>query len=349
MDPARDPRPRPGSALSRRRREQKPATAFRERLRAIFRPPRTLRPTRAGWVFFALILGVGLAALNTGNNLMYMVLSLLLSFLVLSGVLSESALRGIHVRRRIPGELFAEQTSHVVVEIHNDQKRVPAFAIVIEDLVGESVHRAVPGGRAFALRVDPGATETRSYGLKPEHRGPLAFAGFRVATRFPFGLFSKAMLIEDAQETVVYPAIDLLETALVQGAVPRSGEAHGGQGGGSPESAGLRGYSPGDPYRRIHWRATLRRGQLLVRDQEHERHAEHTVRLRTKSARPGDAFESAVRRAASDIVAHLRAGFRVGLHTDDVSFDPGEDLAHRRALLLALATVEAGRPEAEAL
>jgi len=314
----------------------------------MLRPPRTLRPTRAGWVFFALILGVGLAALNTGNNLMYMVLSLLLSFLVLSGVLSESALRGIRVRRRLPGELFAERTSHVVVEIHNDQARVPAFAIVVEDLTGEGVGSALPCGRAFALRIDPGATETRSYGLTPDARGRLAFAGYRVATRFPFGLFSKAMLIEDAQETVVYPAIDPVETAEAEGRVPRSGEAHGGQGGGSPESAGLRGFSPGDPYRRIHWRATLRRGQLLVRDQEHERHAEHTVCLRSADARPGAAFEAAVRRAASDVVAHLRAGFRVGLVTDGTSFAPAEDLSHRRAMLMALATVEAGGSHSEA-
>ena len=83
------------------------------------RPPRTLRPTRAGWIFFALTLGVGFAALNTGNNLMYMVLSLLLSFLVLSGVLSESALRGIQVRRLLPAELVAEREAIVGVEVSN--------------------------------------------------------------------------------------------------------------------------------------------------------------------------------------------------------------------------------------
>ena len=53
-----------------------------------------LRPTRAGWLFFVIIFGVGFAALNTGNNLLYLVLALMLSFLVLSGLLSESALRG---------------------------------------------------------------------------------------------------------------------------------------------------------------------------------------------------------------------------------------------------------------
>ncbi|HEX9618723.1 MAG TPA: hypothetical protein VF989_01230, partial [Polyangiaceae bacterium] len=91
MDRARDSRARTRPALTLR-------------LRRFFRPPRTLRPTRAGWSFFALTFGVGFAALNTGNNLLYLVLSLMLSFLVLSGVLSESALRGIGLRRRIPSD-----------------------------------------------------------------------------------------------------------------------------------------------------------------------------------------------------------------------------------------------------
>ena len=137
MDPARDPGSRDRSALgAHRRKTYRPPGELRRRLRAILRPPRTLRPPRAGWVFFALVLGVGLAALNTGNNLMYMVLALLLSFLVLSGVLSESALRGIQVRRRPPGDLYAERSTHVAIEIRNEQKRVPAFAIIFWDEPG---------------------------------------------------------------------------------------------------------------------------------------------------------------------------------------------------------------------
>ena len=243
------------------------------------------------------------------------------------------------MRRRPPGDLFAERTTHLAVEIRNEQKRVPAFAIVVEDLIGSSVHAAVPGGRAFALRIDAGESEVRSYGLTPEKRGPIQFAGFRVATRFPFGLFSKAMIIEDPRESLVFPAVDPVPTLAKGGGVQRAGESHGGQGGGSPESAGLRAFAAGDSYRRIHWRASLRRDQLLVRDQEHERHARHTVRLATARFRPGEAFEAEVRRAASEVVAHLRAGFQVGLATDSKRIEPGEGTAHRRALLTALALV----------
>ena len=71
MPAARDPGPDQRSAVARRRPLRR---AFSGALRWL-RPPRQLRPTRAGWSFFALTFGVGFAALNTGNNLLYLVLS----------------------------------------------------------------------------------------------------------------------------------------------------------------------------------------------------------------------------------------------------------------------------------
>ena len=329
---------------ARRRRAPRAQSVLSRRVARWLRPPRTLRPTLAGWVFFGLTLGVGLAALNTGNNLMYMVLSLLLSFLVLSGVLSESALRGIQVRRLLPSELVAEQEAIVGVEVKNQQDRVPAFAVVVEDVIRVGTLQR-PAGRAFALRVAPRGAELRSYRFVPPQRGGLAFVGFRVATRFPFGLFSKALWIEAPREALVFPALDPLLAAQGRQGSLRRGETHGGNAGQSPESAGLRSYAPGDPFRRVHWRATLRRGALLVRDQEQERVAEQVVRLRTRGVTAGPGFEASVRRAASEVAASLRAGLRVGLRTDANTLATGDGAPQRRRLLAFLATVA---PEAEA-
>jgi uncharacterized protein (DUF58 family) len=293
-----------------------------------------LRPTRAGWLFFAITLGVGFAAMNTGNNLLYMVLSLLLAFLVLSGVLSESALRGLSVRRRLPRELFAGAPAPVGIEIHNAQRRVPSFAIVVEDLLAGGS----PAGRVFALRVGPGGTVTRSYALTPAARGELAFRGFRVATRFPFGLFSKAMRLDVPGAALVYPAIAPAPLAReTQGR--ETGESAVGTRGESASAASLRAFAPGDSHRRVHWRASWRRGQLLVREREGQQRSQHVVTLRTRGATPGEAFERAVRRAASDAVAHLAAGWRVGLRTDATRVPPAEGPAHRRRLLGLLARV----------
>ena len=74
---------------------------------ALMRPPRRLRFTREGKVFIGITFGVGFAAVNTGNNLLYLVLGLLLSLVILSGVLSEIALRGLEFRRRLPRRAYA--------------------------------------------------------------------------------------------------------------------------------------------------------------------------------------------------------------------------------------------------
>ena len=331
MDPARDSRTRTRPALS-------------ERLRRLLRPPRTLRPTRAGWSFFALTFGVGFAALNTGNNLLYLVLSLMLSFLVLSGVLSESALRGIALRRRVPRELYDGGTHRVALEISNLQQRVPAFALVVEDRVRERGGALRPAGRAFALRIGPGATEHRTYRFRPAQRGPFEFTGFRVSTRFPFGLFAKAMEIDAPEAALAYPSLEVVPAPDGFGSARESGEQVLGPRGAGSDVGGLRGFASGDPVRRIHWRATLRQRALLVREVESEHDAEVELRLRTAAVEPGEEFERRVRWVASEAVSLLDAGLSVALRTDHAQVLPGRGERQRAVLLAFLARVEPGPP-----
>jgi uncharacterized protein (DUF58 family) len=320
-------------------------------IRRWLRPPRTLQPTRAGWLFFGLTLGVGFAALNTGNNLLYLVFSFLLGFLVLSGVLSEAALRRIEVRRRLPREIFAESPVPVGLEVANEQRMISSYAIVVEDLAGEDVHDAVSLGRVFMLRLGPGAHQQRAYLLSAPARGPLRLAGYRVSTRFPFGLFAKALLVEDPAETLVYPAIDRVRPVLLASPGRSLGEARSRARGRGTEAAGLRAFETGDSARSVHWRASARRGELMVRDREREERPELEVRVRTRGREPGPAFEESVRLAASEVVAHLDEGYRVGLASDSERMAPADGPRHRARLLTWLARAEpetGGRAESTA-
>ena len=305
------------SRSERRPRERGPtggaaarARAPRRRVRRWLRPPRTLRPTRAGWVFFAFTLGVGMAALNTGNNLMYMVLSLLLSFLVLSGVMSESALRGIQVRRVLPPELVAEQEAIVGIEVANQQRRMPSFAVVVEDVIraGDRTRRpraapsrcawrrARPRCAATALR-QPYAARSSSWGSASRRASPSVCSRRRSGSR------------RRAKRSSSPPSTRCARPAPERRAAARRLARRAGRP--EPGVRRLRGYAPGDALRRVHWRASLRRGALLVREQEQECTGETVVRLRTAGCAAGAAFEEAVRRAASDVAANLRSGLRV--------------------------------------
>lgn len=315
---------------------------WRHALRSIRRwlePPRRLRPTRAGWWFFVITFGVGFAALNTGNNLLYLVLALMLAFLVLSGVLSEAVLRGIAVERCLPAELYAGASCAVGLCIRNTQRRVPAFAVAVEDRLREPGGRPRRGGGVFALRVGAGETLQRVYRFRPERRGSLEFLEFRVVTRFPFGLFSKSLTLRAPACSLVFPELEPVSIPPDFGAARERGEGLSGARGAGALAEGLRGYERGDPHRRIHWPVSLRRGELLVRELEDERRPEVEVRLRTDVA-AGQAFERAVSWAASEIAALLDSGTRVALQTTTTRLAAGGGPHQRGRLLAFLACVE---------
>jgi len=327
--------------VDRPRNSRSPARSpLRARLARWLRPPRALRPTRAGWLFFAITLGVGFAALNTGNNLMYLVLSLMLGFLLLSGVLSESSLRGIRVRRRLPRELYANSENKIVLEISNNQRRVAAFAVVVEDRRATPERDITNQPRAFALRVGAGETQRRTYGFRPDRRGRIEFKEFRVFTRFPFGLFSKSLTLPASQHALIFPTLEPIRSMQDFGSPRDAGERVSAPTGSGADAIGLRDYLPGDPLRRIHWRASMRRRSLLVREVESEHEAEVEVRLRTRGAQPGERFERSVVWVASEIAALLDAGSRVALRTDDTLIDAGTGVRHRARLLAYLALIE---------
>ncbi len=344
-DPAEGRAATPRASRKRRSPKSQFPRVPLSRLRRWLRPPRRLRPTRAGWTFFGLTFGVGFAALNTGNNLLYLVLALMLAFLVLSGVLSESALRGVAVRRRVPRELYAEHEGFVSLEIHNTQSRVAAYAVVVEDRLRIGADDAdAPAGRTFALRIEPGACETRTYRLRPARRGPLEFAGFVVSTRFPFGLFSKSLAIAAEERVLVYPAIDPITVPPDFGGAREAGETVSGPRGQGGEVGGVRPFADGDPPRRIDWRVSMRARNLFVREVESEHRAEVEVRLRTANRAAGDAFERDVRGSASEVAAFLDEGLRVALRTDHDHFDAREGAQQRARLLGFLARVVPNAP-----
>ena len=101
-------RAHPRSALTRRppcralRPPPAPSRAGSPRWRRRLRPPRRLKFTREGKFFVGITLGVGFAAINTANNLLYLLLGMLLALIVVSGIMSELSLRDLTVVRRLP-------------------------------------------------------------------------------------------------------------------------------------------------------------------------------------------------------------------------------------------------------
>src|SRR5512145_2387297 len=135
----------------------------------LLRPPRTIRFTRDGFKFVLVTLAIGVAAINTGNNLLYLVLAMMLSFIILSGVLSEMTMRGVVASRDVPTTAVAGQPVVVRVALTNTKAWAPSFSLAVHDLVGRAGRtrggkvRPEPPPRAYFLKVSPGETAWGRY------------------------------------------------------------------------------------------------------------------------------------------------------------------------------------------
>jgi uncharacterized protein (DUF58 family) len=256
------------------------------------------RTTREGKVFFLVTLGVGVAAVNTGNNLLFLVLGFLLALVILSGVMSETVLRRVRIERRLPLRAFAGQVALVELALSNGKKRLASYSLEVEDVAeGLPTER-----RCYFLKIAPGAQQVAAYRRSTKHRGVLRLASFRLATRYPFGIIEKSLTFEARGELVVYPALlPIAEAALPQ--LDGGLEVPSLRAGPGAEVAGLREHRDGDEARSVHWRRTASLGRLVVR----ERVRDEATRLAVivDNARPDDAgaawdaaFERSISRAA---------------------------------------------------
>ena len=286
------------AAPARRDRAWQPADAAELR-RYRHRFWKLYRSTREGRAFLATTLGVGLAAVNTGNNLLFLVFGFMMSLIVLSGVMNNIVLRGVRVERSLPERAFAGATCLVEISVRNGKARMPTYSVEVEDLA-----EGTPSGRScYFLKVGAGMKETASYRRVPERRGWLRFHGFRLATRYPFGIGEKWRLFEAPAALLVYPA--LLSDELVAPDLARLGhDSPTSRPGPGTEIAGLRGYQEGDEARAIHWRRTATLGRLVVHEKQRDASTHLTIVLdnqKPTGAPPAwdDALERAISRAAA--------------------------------------------------
>ena len=93
------------------------------------------RITRAGWLYFGATLLVALAALNTGNNLLFLILACLIAIILMSGILSSITLAGVELSVDLPEHIFAGQSVRASVELRNEKLTLPSFSLRVEALV----------------------------------------------------------------------------------------------------------------------------------------------------------------------------------------------------------------------
>lgn len=288
-----------------------------------------VRPTREGWWFLLLLIGLTAAAFNTGNNLLYIILSLMLALLFVQNVLAEWNLRWVKVERRLPPEVFAYEGAIGSLVLRNTRQHLVAVGIEVEE-VGAGEAHAVFGLVAPGEALDAAATWTFA------ERGLARLSQVRLTSTFPFGLFRRTRELDLGAELLVYPR--RRHGPLARG---RSGtgqdERPDRRSGGAGDFQGLRPYQPGDPVRTIHWPNSSRAGTPLV--VLRQRACAETVVVKVDPRR--GRLEADLALACGQIARHFAWGHAVGLQLGERRMEPRQGAAWRRRLLTALALFEA--------
>ena len=248
---------------------------------------------------------LGFSAVNTGNNLLFLVVSGLLAFMSVTGLAGMLNLKGLTPELLPPAEIYAGSAAPFLLRVHNAKRRIPSFLIRLE---------CAGGGNVTVPLVPRAGTASGSVRLIFPVRGRAAIGKIIVSSPFPVNFFNRYWTFSLDDTFVVFPR-------LLPGAA--GGDDHGAGRTGSNLRTGrgvdgelerIAGYSGSEPLRMIHWKLSARGDELLVKEFGRQSVRPLIIDL---DSQPGGSLEDRISRAAW-LVKHwcvLRpVGLRLGGH-----------------------------------
>jgi uncharacterized protein (DUF58 family) len=230
--------------------------------------------TREGAVYLMVIAVIIVAALNTGNNLLFIILASLLAGILASGILSKIVLSELELEFILPEHLFAAQPMISRLTLRNLKWFFPSFSVTVAARApAQKKRQKTPGVSRRQILDEPvylpyiprRASVTQHVELTFPRRGRYTQEGFRVSTKFPFGFMKKTREVAARQEILVLPSIEPTEhfaniLPLVSGEVESYFRGHG------HDLYAIRDYQESDTARHVDWKASARTQQLKVRE-----------------------------------------------------------------------------------
>jgi uncharacterized protein (DUF58 family) len=289
-----------------------------------------MKLSREGKRFFLAALLIGLAAFNTGNNLIYLILSMMLSILLLSVLLLRLNVKSLVLRVAQNRPIFVNSPSSVDVTLSN-RKKIPAYSLRVS-LSDRSK------GTAYFPEITGSSEVSETIPVIYGRRGVYGYGDIFIESSFPFIFFLKRLLCKVDNRIIVYPEIkDVAEiipnTAAEAYALPSG--IHRGE-----ELSMIREFRYGDDWRRIHWKASAKSAKLMVTEYSTEEPRKLTVILDDLVPYDGGTFEKAVSLAASVSDRFLKEGFFVRLLTCRKVIPFGSGSQHLFKILDVLALIE---------
>jgi uncharacterized protein (DUF58 family) len=266
----------------------------------------------------------GFAAVNTGNNLVFLIVSALLAFMAVSGVIGWMNIRGITIRVDLPDEAYCGIETLVGVTAVNTRGRLPSFLLKV----------FVLGGTVDFDILNAG-TEARSpliYTFK--ERGEQAIPIVRLSSPFPINFFVRSRFIAADRRVKVFPEPRQCLTPHRAGESGKSGDHPDLHKGYEGDLIKIAEYTGGEPLKLVHWRISAKHEELKVKQLSSV--SQNPIVLDI-AAMPGRNMEENLSCAVYLINSLMRRGRPVGLRLKDNLFPPDITRGHRLRLLSELA------------
>lgn len=265
------------------------------------------RVTREGIVYLGGIFVIALAALNTGNNLLFVTLACLLGGILISGIISQVVLSGVELRLDLPEHIFANQPVLALAELENHKRMLPSFSLRLVGTKPPRTRRKAQKQVSSRTDRNSGRATERAGGILTTpvyfpylpaqqkmhqavelvfpHRGVYRQDSIGLQTTFPFGFLEKTREVESTIEALVYPSVapsdEFYEILpLVTGELESFTRGRG------HDLYSIRDYQTFDSARHVDWKASARTGSLQVR--EFAREDERRVLLVLDAAIPAE-------------------------------------------------------------
>lgn len=278
-------------------------------------------PTRHGFLFAAMVVVMWLGAVNYSNSLAFLLAFLMAGLFVAAMHHAFANLLGLDVGFAPGAPVFAGETAVFPVHLGNGARRA-RLAIEAEgdDGAAAPVDVAPRGETALALR------------RPAQRRGQLTPGRLALASRYPTGLFRVWTWLRPPVSCLVYPRPEAGPVPPPPGLVGTSRGRAGGSG--DDDFAGLRRYRPGDPLRRVAWKAAARSRELPVKVFQGEAPARLVLRWADTELADTEARLSRLCRWVLDADAEGRV---YELELPGRRLGPSSGAAHRARCLAALA------------
>jgi uncharacterized protein (DUF58 family) len=297
---------------------------------------RRIHFTKEGRRFLIAVVLIGFASLNTGNNLVYLLFSMMLSLTFLSYIAAFINLKGLDCTVDFMEPVYAHAPFRVDVTIQN-RKLIPSYSVSVECPV--SLSRKI-----YSSHIKRGRNRWKFNNVVIGKRGKYFLKEFRLRTGFPFifMLLDKAMRHD--KELIVYPAImdvsDLLKDIELQ-SFDRETTKKGQEG----DFLFSREYVYGEESRNIDWKSTAKTSKTMVREFSRRDDRYVTVILDNGAKTEEETFEKAVSAAASLCAEFIEKDHYVRLITCKKIVPFAHGIVHLFKMLDILATIQEVRTQ----